>query len=44
MMLRTVGNYAQAKHKIDNALILEPENRTALFEMELLQAMIAMDE
>jgi hypothetical protein len=43
MMLRTMGNYEVALTKIETALDLEPENKTALFEKELIEAMMKMD-
>ena len=42
--MRTVGNYVSAKHKFERALKLEPDNETAKFEMEILTAVMAMDE
>lgn len=44
LIMRTVGNYVSAKHKFERALKLEPENETAKFEMEILQAVMAMDD
>lgn len=44
LILRTAGNYAAAKHKFDQALKLEPENETALFEMDLLNKIMELDD
>ena len=43
MMLRSVGNYEQAVHKIKIALDLDPENKTAIYENELLKEMVHVD-
>jgi glycerol uptake facilitator-like aquaporin len=35
--MRSVGNYVSAKHKFERALKHDPENETAMFELEILQ-------
>lgn len=44
LIMRTVGNYVSAKHKFERALKLDPENDTAKFEMQILTAVMNMDE
>jgi hypothetical protein len=41
--MRTVGNYVSAKHKFERALKHDPENETAIFELEILDAVMKMD-
>ena len=43
MMLRTIGNYKQARLKLDKALALEPDNLTAQYEKEMIEAMEDLD-
>jgi len=38
--MRSVGNYVSAKHKFERALKHDPENETAIFELEILDALI----
>lgn len=42
--MRTVGNYVSAKHKFERALKHDPQNETALFELEILDAVMKMDK
>lgn len=44
LILRTAGNYQSAKHKFDQALKLEPDNETAMFEMDLLHKIMELDD
>lgn len=43
MMLRTVGSYKQAQHKLDIAFKLDPDNATAQYEQQLLVGIMEMD-
>lgn len=42
--MRTVGNYVSAKHKFERALKLDPDNETAMFELEVLAAIMNLDD
>ena len=44
LILRTVGSYASAQHKYEQALRLDPENETAQFELDILLKIIALDK
>lgn len=44
MMLRSVGNYDLAAHKIKIALDLDPENKTAIYENDVLQNIKLVDD
>ena len=44
MMLRTAGDYTQAKHKLNVALQLEPTNQTAIMELEILSTIVELDD
>ena len=44
LIMRTVGNYESAKHKFDRALMLEPSNESALFEHNVLRAIMNIDK
>ena len=40
LIMRTAGNYKSALHKFKEALKLEPENKAAKFELEMLHRII----
>jgi len=44
LIMRTVGNYQSAKHKLVKALKLDPENEAAQFELEIVTRIIELDE
>jgi hypothetical protein len=41
--MRTAGNYKSALHKFKEALNLDPENKAAKFELEMLHRIIQLD-
>lgn len=43
LILRTAGKYRSAYHKFERALILDPNNSTAIFELDLVSQMIYFD-
>ena len=43
LIMRTVGNYQCAKSKFERALMLEPSNAAAKFELELLSDIQNLD-
>lgn len=43
LILRTSGNYKSALHKFKEALKLEPENKAAIFELQMLHRIIQLD-
>lgn len=36
LIMRTVGSYKSALHKFNKALEIDPNNKTALYELEIL--------
>lgn len=44
LILRTIGNYASAKHKFKKALKLDKSNRTAAEELATIERIIELDE
>eukprot|EP00347_Sterkiella_histriomuscorum_P007456 403348846 len=44
LILRTVGNYASAKHKFKRALKYDKSNQTALEELKMLEKIIEIDK
>ena len=43
LIMRTAGNYKSALHKFKEALNLDPENKAAKFELEMLHRIIQLD-
>ena len=41
--MRTAGNYKSAFHKFKEALNLDPENKAAKFELEMLHRIVQLD-
>ena len=43
LIMRTVGKYPMAMHKFNEALKLEPSNKTAVLEIDLLKRIMILD-
>ena len=43
MIMRSVGNYESARHKLKRALVLDPDCASAKFELEVLDVIVKMD-
>ena len=43
LIMRTVGKYPMAMHKFNEALKLEPTNKTAALEIDLLKRIMILD-
>ena len=44
LIMKTVGNYKSAEHKLQQALYNDPKNQTAINEWKILQGIIEMDK